>query len=131
MRGNQLDPLLSTNGHYLQPVAKAVAACLAINVTATTFRDLRERSSERRINLELQIPATQNAHLGWMLQPSKETSSQWRSESPNKDQSQRGGVDEHGLLLVHKSVGLHIIGGLASQQISPLLEQLPLSELLV
>ena len=66
-----------------------------------------------------------------MLQPSKETSSQWRSESPNKDQSQRGGVDEHGLLLVHKSVGLHIIGGPASQQISPLLEQLPLSELLV
>ena len=40
-------------------------------------------------------------------------------------------MDEHGLLLVHQSVGLQIIGGLASQQISPLLEQLPLSELLV
>ena len=32
-------------------------------------------------------------------------------------------MDEHGLLLVHQSVGLQIIGGLASQQISPLLEQ--------
>ena len=40
-------------------------------------------------------------------------------------------MDEHGLLLVHQSVGLQIIGGLASQQISPLLEQLPLSELRV
>ena len=63
MRGNHLDPLLKSNEHHLQPVAKAVVG-LAVNVTASTLSNLRDQRKEGcgeikiKINLVLQNPAT-------------------------------------------------------------------------